>query len=141
MVTAIVLALIVSATAAVVLSMTFRRFELSAFRTDHAVAEATAEAGFQYAFARLGKDQQFRDDVKAKTPGYYLIYCHANPNFPTEFQAAPDEPPIPELHMGNKDLAIRIRYYTADDAGDPNPSFATRPYKVRAVAVFGMGGS
>ena len=56
MVTAIILALVVSATAAVVLSLTFRRFELSAFRTDHTVAQASDEAGFQYAFARMDKD-------------------------------------------------------------------------------------
>ncbi len=61
MVTAIVLALVVSATAAVVLSLTFRRFELSAFRTDHAVATGSSEAGFQYSFARLDKDRNYND--------------------------------------------------------------------------------
>ena len=137
MVTAIVLALVVSATAAVVLSLTFRRFELSAFRTDHAVAMASAEAGFQYAFARLDKDPVFKAAVDAKAPGYYLIYCHANPSFPPEYQVAPDET-VQALHMGNKDMAVLIKHFTAADPD--NPLYPTRPYKVRAVAVFGTGG-
>ena len=142
MVTAIVLALIVSVLAAGVLNLTMRRFELSALRTDHAVAMASAEAGFQYAFTRLANDLTFQNNVDLKAPGYYLIYCHANPNFPPEFQGAPDEPPIPALHVGNKHIAVRIRHFTdAGIAPDQNPSFATRPYKVRAVAVFGTGGS
>ena len=142
MVMAIVLALIVSVLAVGVLSLTMRRFELSAFRTDHAVAEAAAEAGFQYAFARLDQDQAFQNAVDAKAPGYYLIYCHASTNFPPEFQVAPDEPPIPALHMGDKHIAVRIRRFTnAGVAPDQNPSFATQPYKVRAVAVFGTGDS
>ena len=141
MVTAIVLALIVSVLAAGVLNLTMRRFELSAFRTDHAVAMASAEAGFQYAFARLDKDPVFRLAVDAKAPGYYLIYCHANPDFPPEFQGVPNAV-VPQLHMGNKHIAVRIRHFTnAGVAPDQNPSFATRPYKVRAVAVFGTGGS
>ena len=140
MVTAIVLAVIVSAIAAGVLSLTMRRFELSAFRTDHAVAAATSEAGFQYAFARLDKDAAFKAAVDAKAPGYYLIYCNANPDFPPEFQVAPNEV-VPALHMGNKHMAVRIRHFTdAGVAPDQNPVFAARPYKVRAVAVFGTGG-
>lgn len=77
MVMAIVLALVVSVTTALVLNMTFRRFDLSAFRTDHSVAAATSEAGLQYAFARMDKDltstipafpgvSGFRNRVQAK---------------------------------------------------------------------------
>ena len=61
MVTAIVLALIVSVIAAGVLSLTMRRFEQSAFRTAHAVGMASSESGLQYAFARLDKDTTYND--------------------------------------------------------------------------------
>ena len=144
MVTAIVLALVVSATVAVVLSLTFRRFELSAFRTDHAVAAAASEAGLQYAFARLDKDAVFKKAVDDKpASGYYLIYCHANTGFPPEYQVAPDAT-VAALHMGNRHVAVRIRHFPDDGTAatplDTNPLWATRPYKVRAVAVFGTGG-
>lgn len=151
MVTAIVLALAVSAIAAVVLSLTFRRFELSAFRTDHAVAAGTAEAGLQYVFARLDQDQAFRNAVQAKrlavaggeTPvaadnaaAEFNIRCHDDPAL-TEDQIEP------ALHMGGpidsakpgKHVTLRIRFFTDAD----NPPFPARPYRVRSFSNFGTG--
>ncbi|GEM_PF-3485184 len=121
MVTAIVLALVVSAIVAVVLSLTFRRFELSAFRTDHSVAAGTAEAGFQYAFARLDKDRTYNDPAfpgppngfretvqrkrasrgaapipatgAANDAAEYVVTCHAD-------AAADENQVVPALHMG-----------------------------------------
>ena len=147
MVTAIGLALIVSIMAAVVLNMTFRRFELSALRTQHAVAMMGSEAGFQYAFARMDRDPAFRTLVQAKaatTPYYYVVRCHADDpsttsdDLPDLFKTA--DVLDGRLHMGNKHVAVAIRYYTANNAGDPNTYYATRPYKVRAVSVVGAGG-
>ena len=127
MVTAVILALVVSATAAVVLTLTLRRFELSAFRTDHAVAEASAEAGLQYAFARLDKDststnsnfpsvQGFKKLVQAKrekmgTNGVdlydekaeYIVSCHHDPGITEdEILDPPGTGPLQPaaLHMG-----------------------------------------
>ena len=148
MVTAIVLALAVSATAAVVLSLTFRRFELSAFRTDHTVAVASAEAGFQYAFARLNI-QAFRDAVQNKRTALgagavapddpaaeYIVTCNNAVN--------PRDELVPELHVGTKvdtnpssptfgqyvggkHVTLRIRFFTAADAAPvPNRSFRVR---------------
>ncbi len=116
MVTAIVLALVVSAMAAVVLSLTMRRFELSAFRTDHAVAAGTSEAGFQYAFARLAVPA-FRTLVDTKRtslgPGAvpandlaaeYVISCHDDPAITEDQILDPDGAgslqQAPALHMG-----------------------------------------
>lgn len=145
MVTAIVLALVVSATAAAVLGLTFRRFELSAFRTDRSVAAGTAEAGFQYAFARL-TIPAFRTLVQNKrlavapatTPvpadnaaAEYIISCHDDPAVTEDAVLDPDgtgsqQPPA--LHMGGvldgtapgglkggKHLTVRIRFFTQAD--------------------------
>ena len=162
MVMAIVLALIVSVTAAVVLSLTMRRFELSAFRTDHAVAAGTAEAGFQYAFARLDQDTAYTDAnfpgavgfaavVQAKRnslgavarPGdrsandfaaEYVLTCDAS------VPIAQRDELVPALHMGaaaaGKHVTLRIRFFTA---GDP-PPVAGRQYRVRSFSDFGTGG-
>jgi hypothetical protein len=142
MVTAIVLALVVSATAAVVLNMTFRRFELSAFRTDRAVGGGTSEAGFQYAFARMDKDRTytalgatgFREVVQARrnalgagavpanTPlAEFVVTCH-------DAAAADESQVVAAIHMGGipdagapggvrggKHLTVRIRFFTAAD--------------------------
>ena len=147
MVTAIVLALIVSATAAVVLSMTFRRFELSAFRTDHAVATGTAEAGFQYVFARMDRDVAFRTAVQNKRTALgagavaasnaaaeYVLTCDAS------IPAAQRDELVPALHMGaataGKHVTLRVRFFTAADA----PPVAARPFRVRSFSTFGTGG-
>ena len=151
MVTAIVLAIIVSVMASVVLNLTFRRFELSAFRTDHAVASGTAEAGFQYAFARLDRDAAFRAAVQAKRnalgagarPGdrsaadfaaEYVLTCDAG------VPVAQRDELVPALHMGaaaaGKHVTLRVRFFTAADS----PQFPTRPYRVRSFSTFGTGG-
>ena len=144
MVTAIVLALVVSVTAALVLNMTFRRFELSAFRTDRAVAGGTSEAGFQYVFARLARDNAFRTAVETKrlalgagaqpannAAAEYVISCHDDPAAAEDVVLDPDgagnqQPPA--LHMGGvldatspgglrggKHVRLRIRFFTAAD--------------------------
>lgn len=169
MVTAIVLALVVSVTAALVLNMTFRRFELSVFRTDRSVAGGSSEVGFQYAFARLDKDRLYNDPAFPAPPvgnGFketvqrkrnsrgaaaipdtgaandaaeYVVTCHA--------AAAADEDQVVEaIHMGSsagKHLTVRIRFFTAADiAALPAAQQAivtNRPYKVRSRTNFGTG--
>ena len=152
MVTAIVLAIIVSVTAAVVLNLTFRRFELSAFRTDHSIAATSAEAGFQYAFARLDRDTTytnpnypgavgFRAVVQAKAPAEWVVTCDSS------VPVAQRDELVPALHMGGvpdgsggvkggKHLTVRILFLRPAD----NPPFPNRPYRVRSVATFGTGG-
>ena len=143
MVTAIAMALIVSIMAAVVLNLTFRRFEMSAFRTQHAVGMAGSEAGFQYAFARLDRDQPFRTVVQGKAPGWYVVTCHPTASLDAQLvaqmgvPAAPDAV-VPALHMGNKHVVVKIRY--SRPGVDPPPRFAGRPYEVRAGSTFGTGG-
>ena len=162
MVTAIVLALVVSVTAALVLNLTFRRFELSAFRTDRAVAGGTAEAGFQYTFARLDRDRTytdpafpgftgFREVVQRKrdilgagsipagnAPAEYVITCH-------DAAAADENQLVPAIHMGpaaaGKHLTIRIRFFHNEPAAgftDTVP-IANRPYRVRSFTNYGTG--
>lgn len=159
MVTAILAALIVSLTAAVVLNMTFRRFELSAFRTDHTVAGMEAEAGLQYAFARL-TDPAFQAAVQLKRTALgagaigvndaraeYIVSCLADVDPNTAGTQAPDEQ-ITAIHMGGtrvgaadgtggKHVTVRIRFFTAADAAP----IAARPYRVRASTTFGTGGA
>ena len=143
LVTAIGFALVIFLTAMVVLNQTYRRFQLSAHRTDHAIGQSAAEAGLQYAFARLDKDGVFRTSVQNKRLALgagpidpndpraeYVITCH-----PSGF--TPDATVLP-LHMGNpspsgKHVTVRIRYLLAVDS-PPDPS---RPYKVRAQSTFG----
>ena len=137
MVTAIVLALIVSVIAAGILSLTMRRFELSAFRTAHAVGMASSESGLQYAFARLDQDTAYVDpDFPAPpaTPGLkgaveakrlsvalattpvaadnanadYIIRCHDDPAITEDEILDPAGPAGPTgLHMDSKVDAIQ----------------------------------
>ena len=58
---AVVAALLVSITAAVVLGLTYRSLYLSVFQTDHTVAFYSAEAGVQYTFARLNLNNPATD--------------------------------------------------------------------------------
>ena len=164
MVAAIVLALVVSVIAAGVLSLTMRRFELSSFRTDHAVAAATSEAGFQYAFARLAADPAFRAAVELKRTNQgvpaisrdnvgieYLVCCHNSPTW-AEDEVLQNDLTLPSpLHMGGvmqggqlvggKHVMIRIRFFTAADiaAGEHPAAMADRPYRVRSFSAFGSG--
>lgn len=156
MATAIVLALIVSVLVAGVLSLTMRRFELSAFRTDHAVAAVTSEAGFQYAFARLAADDAvFGVAVRAKRNALgagaiaagdqraeYVVSCHDKPEqVPPDLDDDREDLLVPEIHMGNKHVRIRIRFFNqADiDAGFYPAALAARPYRVRSFSYFGTG--
>lgn len=97
---AIVAALAVSLTAVVTLNLTFRRFELSSFRSDHLSASFAAEAGIQYAFARLDLDKPFLNRVENAPSTPYTVSPTA-PNSPTS-------EPEPNLRMGNKEVTVRI---------------------------------
>ena len=66
LITAIGGALLVSITAAAVINVAWRRFELSAMRRDRAVTLAVAESGFQYVFARLDTDTTFRTRINQR---------------------------------------------------------------------------
>ena len=63
--TALVAAVVVSILAVVAINLTFRRFELSAFRTDHGISGHASEAGIRYAFERLRIDPAFEAAVRA----------------------------------------------------------------------------
>ncbi|MDO8729998.1 MAG: hypothetical protein Q7J69_02270 [Candidatus Omnitrophota bacterium] len=164
MVTAIVLALIVSVLVAGVLSLTMRRFELSAFRTDHTVAAGTSEAGLQYAFARLAADDAvFGAAVRAKrnalgngpiadgtAAAEYVVTSDASvpANQRDELEPAlqmggkvdttVDSPTFGQ-YVGRKNVTLRIRFFNT--ALNDVPPIANRPYKVRSVSNFGTGGS
>lgn len=64
--TAVAAALVISITALAVLGLTMRRLDLSVFRSDHAVAMASAEAGIQCAFSALAAPTAFEAAVRAK---------------------------------------------------------------------------
>ena len=66
LVTAIAGALLISVSAAALVGLAWRRFELTAMRTDRAVTLAATESGLQYVFARLDADPGFRDRVRVR---------------------------------------------------------------------------
>jgi len=152
MVTAIAIALIVSIMAAVVLNMTFRRFELSAARTDHAIGMVAAEAGFQYAFARMDRSQAFRTLVMNKSPAgsWYVITCHPVTNLDPGLVAyltnrtggtAVDRE-IRALHMGTRHVVLLISYDRPQGNGGtpfPSTSATPRPYTIRSTSTFAGG--
>ncbi len=160
MVTAIGLALIVSIMAAVVLNMTFRRFELSALRTRHAVAMMGSEAGFQYAFARMDRSPAFQTAVKnktliASTPTWYVVACHPigatgtpntlqndAPELVTQMQLTTTDEVVPALHMGAKHVVVKIKYFRtpAADGVNDNPRFPARPWEVRSGSAYASSG-
>ncbi len=61
MLTALIAALLVSLTAAIVLKLTYQRFHLSKFGSGSGEAFRAAEAGVLYARARLGVDTSYTD--------------------------------------------------------------------------------
>ena len=71
--TAIVAVLVVSITAVVVVNLTMRRFEMSAFRSDRAITRVSAEAGFKYAFTRLDTDPTFENTVRTDNDPPYVL--------------------------------------------------------------------
>ena len=128
LVIAMAAALIVSLIAVAVLNMTFRQFELSAFRTSHGVAEQEAEAGLQYAFARLDRDVALRTNVQNKMAGgQHVDYViTGDPNVP----AGQRDEWTNALQAGSKFITVRIRF-------EDNPPASGQPYRVRASADFG----
>lgn len=170
MVTAIMLALVVSVTAAVALSLTFRRFELSAFRTDHEVAYSSSEAGLQYAFARLNIriPPTFQTLVQNKRLGVapattlvpadnaaaeYVVVCHRAAMLTADL--ALDEQPAAQqgLHMGAKVVTDPTAPTFGQYVGGKHvivrirfftaadtPPVANRTYRVRSSSNFGTGG-
>lgn len=159
MVTAIVAALIVSITASVVLNLTFRQFELSAFRSTHTVGLQQAEAGLQYAFARLPVDPALEANVRAARAGgfqrYYYLSCNPGPGdiLPdiADLQVADEQ--VTELHMGGTLTPPAVdgvggRHVTVGiifggglglpPGEDPLPAGAD--YRIRAYCHFDVGG-
>lgn len=135
---AMAVAVILSITAAAVVNLTWRRFELSASRTDRDIALAAAETGLQYAFARLDADEDLRDAITARGKDadskndVYVITCDKD---------IPRDELIPALHVsaninneGGKHVTVRIRFVSAP----PDP---TRPFRVSASADYGAEGS
>ncbi len=158
--TALTAAVVVSIIALAVLNMTLRRFELSTFRTDRAIAGAEADAGLQYVFARLTLDTTYTNPafpgavgfaavVQAASaggaPNHYEIRCHDLPGAENQIvpqlhlgakintERADDGTPGPLFgqYVGGKHLAIEVRF---DPAG---PGGAEQPYQIRAFAAYG----
>lgn len=138
MVTAIVAALVVSITAVVVLNLTFRRFEISAFRSDHAVAAVEAEGGNQFAWAWF-LDPANHALVQAAGAAGYRIAGNADslPWVENGVQLMGAENEVdPTLVLGNKIIVVEIVHRAAPPwvAADP-----IRHCRVRALARFGTG--
>lgn len=144
LVMAIIAALLVSISAAIVLNMTYRSFYLSVFQTDHAVGFYAAESGVQYAESRLEFDAVFAAAVKAKgasttstPPGQNLPYIvtslqSGNPVIDGNSSVAPDERTNDLVVLGphgtRREVTVWIKYY--DDGRDP-------PYKIRVFSSYG----
>ena len=154
MVTAIAVAIVVSLTAATVLNLTWRRFELSASRSDRDVALAAAEVGLQYAFARLDVNDtnqlrdgignpvgpagvSFQDRVGADADGLLISsdnavagLDHWEPNLHVSTRMVSD-PGNPQFggYVGGKHVTVRITL-------DPTPTDPARPF-VSAQADYG----
>lgn len=129
--TAIVAAVVISITALVILNLSMRRFEMSAFRSDHTVALVSSEAGFQYVFARLDHDPVFRTAVQDKT----LVPGAPTPYIVSSDPAVTADETDPRLNVG-KDVTVEITFMRLQD----NPPDPNRPYQVRARSEFGAGG-
>ncbi|MBI3616293.1 MAG: hypothetical protein HY211_07230 [Candidatus Omnitrophica bacterium] len=150
---AVTLALLVSLLAAVVLSVTFRRFNLSFFQESRAIAFSAAEGGLQYADARLRLDTTYTDSnfpgvngfanvVKTKSaqsgnPPYlvssFATTAAARAAGHIDSREALDKPDIADLQMGSavkkKEVTLRIT---------EEPSGSGR-FKVQAKASYGPG--
>lgn len=149
MATAIALAIIVALLVSAVLSLTWRRFELSAHRTDHEVAKASAEAGFQYVFARMDRDTTFADPAyPAAQPGFRNVIDAASPAGAYVISCDPAVAAgvrlIPALHMGGRMQGGELvggKHVTVRIQREPAPRFADRPYIVRSSSTYGTGGA
>jgi hypothetical protein len=135
MLTALVAALLVSLTAIVTMNLVSRRFHLTAFGSDHAVALAASEGGVQYALARLWRDPTFESTVRnhigsnppTSDAGWYVLYPTGGTVTPSG-QSTPyavDEPNRPELSLGGKQVLVVIE----NDATPPR-------LRVRAFAEY-----
>ncbi len=134
---AVIGALLVSATAAIVLSMTYRSFYLSVFQTDHAVAFYSAESGVQYTFSRLQLDTTYVNPAWTGDPtppaaGFANSVQYCNTVKGRSFVVSCD-PAVaadltdPNLHAGKKHVTIQITYNAA----------STPPYTVKSTTSYG----
>ncbi len=139
---AVTVSLMVSLLAAVVLNVTFRRFNLSFFQQSRSIAMYASEAGIQYVDTRLKADTTFRDAVLAKSrlttpPSWYIISsmtaAEALAAGHIAESEAVDEPNLNDLEMGGsikkKEVTIRVR---------ENPRDSLK-YETRVKASYGTG--
>ncbi len=112
--TAIVAALVVSITALVVLNLTMRRFELSAFRSDHARSLIASESGFQYAFARLDLDPAFDIAVRADADVYVVSSLAVGTNITVPYDGGRQSFTVDEQEpalFGNRDVHVLLEEF------------------------------
>ena len=140
--TAIVAALVVSVTALVVLNLTMRRFELSAQRSDHLGSSVASEAGFQYAFARLGLDPAFDTAVRADLTGAGAIRVHVvspqavGTNITVPFDGAQRTFAVDEQDLGLRgDRPVHV----VIDVFPENPPVGPPRLRIHAYSDYGTG--
>lgn len=139
---AVTVSLMVSLLAAVVLNVTFRRFNLSFFQQSRAIALYASEAGIQYVDTRLKVDETFRNTVLARSrsttpPSWYIVSsmttAEARAAGHVESTETVNEANINDLEMGSsikkKEVTIRIR---------ENPANSLK-YETRVKASYGTG--
>lgn len=135
--TAIVAALVVSITALVVLNLTMRRFELSAFRSDHVISMVSSEAGFQYAFARLNADAAFENAVRTDDdPPYVLSPLAVGTQITVPYDGGQQQFVVDEQDAAlvtDRDVHVLLEEFAE------NPPVAPPRLRVHAYSDFGTG--
>jgi len=138
---AITVSLMVSLLAAVVLNITFQRFNLSFFQQSRAIALYASEAGIQYADTRLKVDTTFRNAVLARSrsttpPSWYIVSSMTTAQARAAGHIGASESvdlTTPDLQMGGsikkKDVTIKVR---------ENPDHSNK-YETRVKASYGTG--
>ena len=142
LVIAVAAALVISITAGVVLNITFRRFELSAQRSDHTAGLTATEGATRYLFIRFDLDPVFEARVRTGiiADGNYILSPEAVGNIVTirfnnvEANFAVEEQ-IADLQLG------RPVHVLVDFEPDPTNTIpnADRRFRLHASADFGIG--
>lgn len=139
---AITVCLMICLLAAVVLNITFRRFNLSFFQQSRAIALYASEAGILYVDTRIKLDTTFRNAVLARSrsttpPSWYIISSMTTDEARAAEHIAKaesvDEENLNALEMGGsikkKEVTLRVR----EDPNNPGR------YETRVRASYGTG--
>lgn len=116
---ALILAIVVTLTASIVLSLSYGRLHQSAFQSERAEADMASEGGIQYANARIPRDNALQTkirDAKVVSGTSYIISPTAPPTATSESDLS--------LRMGGtatapRDVTLTITYLSGvPGAGD-----------------------